>query len=347
MALVAGCTPKNAPVGGPVLLTDRVSWVDVPVGYEPQLEFYDSANGYALFVKWEQQRKAEAILFRTKDGGATWQKLTHPRPVAENQQLYAAGPQDVVLWAEPHGWYVSQDSGDSWQETKEDQTSTDFGRFFIDYGPGYAGPALIRDREQPGQTSPVPPGFEHARLTNDSARVWLAAVKNGQPITTRRGTGDFEPVSVPKQPGRDAIHARVDIAAGDVWLIAEQDSVMTSSGTRGVARASVLKGTGLPLVWQLVNGAWVARPFTGIEEKPGWPYSVAPVGDGALIVAGGGQTGYFRGGFYPVLNMQNLDWVSALPDGTVLGRTNRAGTVYLGQGTGMARNWVRVEVSRA
>ena len=72
-------------------------------------------------------------------------------------------------------------------------------------------------------------------------------------------------------------------------------------------RGSVLKGTGLPLVWKLEGEAWVARPIRGIAEKTGWPYAVAPVGGGALLVAAPDQTGYVADSFYQVPGMPNLD----------------------------------------
>lgn len=76
------------------------------------------------------------------------------------------------------------------------------------------------------------------------------------------------------------------------------------------------------------------------------PYSVAPVGEGALAVAGPGMTGYaVAGRFQAVTGAPALDYLSVLADGTLLGGTNRPGVCYLGTGTGMNRTWIRIDVS--
>jgi hypothetical protein len=121
--------------------------------------------------------------------------------------------------------------------------------------------------------------------------------------------------------------------------------IAQSRHRRGTAmRGLLLKGSGLPLVWKLERGAWVAKPITGIEEKPGWPYAVVPVGGGALLVAAPGQTGYVTDGFHQVPGMPDLHYVGLLRDGTLYGGVNEQGVAYLGEGTDTSRKWIKIVV---
>jgi hypothetical protein len=174
------------------------------------------------------------------------------------------------------------------------------------------------------------------------------ALQEGRPVTkvSHRGTRAFTDVPVPEQPGRPLYHARVVIShdGKDVWLLGDQEDVSASGGGKSVMRGSVLKGTGLPLVWKLERGAWAAKPITGIEEKPGWPYAVVAVGGGALLVAAPGQTGYVADGYRHVPGMPDLHYAGLLRDGTLHGSMNQPGIVYLGEGTETSRNWIKIEV---
>ncbi len=312
-----------------------------------------------MFAKHGDKR-AEAVLFRTVDGGVSWIKLAHPEPVAEGQQMYLGGPQTVVLLSEPSSWHVSTDGGVTWRRSAyssggempaEYPRGSDSGPFYLDRGPNYDGPTVIRDSRQTGFSSPVPAKYDHGSLTNETGleRVWLAAISDGRPITmvSHRGTQAFVEVAVPEQKGRPLFMVRVVISADgeDVWLLADQEDVGASGGGKSLMRGSVLKGTGLPLVWKLERAKWVPKPLRGIEEKPGWPYSVAPVGEGWLLVAGPGQTGYAGGEFQPVPGTPELDYAMTLRDGTIHGGVNRQGVVYLGDGQGNKRDWIKVEVS--
>jgi hypothetical protein len=173
-------------------------------------------------------------------------------------------------------------------------------------------------------------------------------VKDGQPATvvSRRGAQDFAEVAVPKQPGRPLYMARVVVShdGKDVWLLGDQEDMNATGGGKSVMRGSVLKATGLPLVWRLEGNAWVPKPIRGIEEKTGWPYSVVPVGGGALIVATMDQAGYVKDGYHQVPGMPSLDWVGLLRDGTLTGSVSQPGAVYLGEGRETDRTWIKIEV---
>jgi hypothetical protein len=361
LAALGACTPKqpqtNAPT--PVSVTERVAKLDVPESFAPfHMEFVDARHGYAMFAKFAEKR-AEVVLFRTIDGGLNWIRLNHPEPVAENQQMYPADPDTIVLLSEPSAWNVSKDGGATWKRSPytadgvmppEYPRALDRGPFYLDRGPHYEGPTLIRDVGDPGFSSPVPAGYENASLTNESRdrRIWLATVKDGQAATTvsPRGTRAFAEVAVPRQAGRPLFMARVVVSQDgeDVWLLGDQEDPSASGGGKSVMRGSVLKSTGLPLVWKLENNAWVPKPIRGIEEKPGWPYPVVPVGGGALMLAAPGLTGYVTDVFRQVPGTPNLDYVSLLRDGTVHGGINQAGVLYLSEGRDAERTWIKIEV---
>ncbi|MFC7764383.1 hypothetical protein ACFQY4_45200 [Catellatospora bangladeshensis] len=113
-------------------------------------------------------------------------------------------------------------------------------------------------------------------------------------------------------------------------------------GGTSLLGGSVLKGTGLPLVWQLTGGAWRPRPIEGIREQPNHPYSVAPAGSGLLAIAGPEGVGYLADRYVAVPGTPRLDWIGVLPDGTLFGRQNVPGRIHLGRGDGWQREWVEL-----
>ncbi|BCB90487.1 beta propeller repeat protein [Phytohabitans suffuscus] len=344
-------TPAAAPPPAEVVVD-----VGLPDGFEPlSVEFGDARQGYALFVRC--RGRCEARLFHTMDGGRTWRPRAHPRPEADNHQLYAGAGPVVVLLAEPHSWYVSRDGGASWQPRPYDarggtpaEYHSAYGTFYLDC-PDSGARCAIRDwtagtawREEP----PVELAAARSLTNGRDGRVWLSGVDGGRIVTAvgRIGAG-FTRLAVPEQPGRAVWNARVAVSADgeDVWLVADQEPSGGSGGGSAATRALARKGTGLPLLWQYQDGSWVPRPVTGVEEKPNWPYSVAPAGGGLLAIAGPERTGYLdRGAYLPADRAPRLDWVGQLPDGTLLGRDNRPGVNHLSHGTGASRSWATVRV---
>ncbi|GAA3774846.1 hypothetical protein GCM10022225_73330 [Plantactinospora mayteni] len=340
--------------------------LDLPAGFAPlSVEFADARRGYALFVRCAA-KPCEARLFGTEDAGRNWRQLRHPRPEAENHQLYVGAGLAVVLLAEPHAWYVSRDGATSWQSRPYDirgevpaEYHSASGRFYLDCPQDGTGDCLVRDwAAGPTWRRSVPPGLESIRsLTNGrDGRVWLAGVQDGRAVTAfGQLTGGFTRLPVPGQPGGTIGNARVVTSADgrDVWLVADQEA--GSSGGQGggrlPARAKARKGTGLPLLWQYqagsgAGGSWVPRPITGITAERERPYAVAPAGGGLLVITGPGVSGYLdRGAYIPTPGTPALDWVGQLPDGTLVGRDDRPGVTYLSTGHGSRREWARVEVS--
>ncbi|MFD0595345.1 hypothetical protein ACFQZ4_25895 [Catellatospora coxensis] len=120
--------------------------------------------------------------------------------------------------------------------------------------------------------------------------------------------------------------------------------MLSAGGGTSLLRGSVLKATGLPLIWQLVDGAWRPRPIEGLREQPNQMYTVTPAGDGLLAIAGPDAVGYLAERYVEIPGTPRLDWVTALPDGTLFARQDAYGEFYLGTGTGWRRDWVKVTV---
>ena len=332
---------------------ERVTALDVPAGFDrPWVEFATAEHGYAMFPQCGLGR-CEVRLFSTEDGGRTWQSRAHPQPIAGNQQMHVTGEKTVVLLSEPDAWYVSGDGGVSWERRpyREGEPPAEYpfghdaGPFWLDCGRDNERPCVIRDRA--GASRPAPGGYNV--LTNGhNGTVWLTGVRGGRPITQLRemGSGVVKDIAVPEQPGRPVYAARVLVSTDgqDSWLVADQDPLGVGGGT-AVMRGSVLKGTGLPLVWRLSGGAWKPEPLTGVDEKPNWPYSVAPAGRGMLIISGPEAALYFGTGPLKIAGMPRLDWITLLREGTIFGQAE-AGVVYLGVGTGAERKWIKVVPSR-
>lgn len=352
--------PPAAPTAATAPPAEEVT-VDVglPDGFEPlSVEFADARRGYALFVRC--RALCEARFFHTADGGRSWRPRAHPRPEAKNHQLYTGADEVVVLLAEPHSWYVSRDAGASWQSRPYDargfapvEYHSAYGRYYLDCPDG-AGPCAVRDWTAAGWRRDVPAELSAARLLTNGrdGRVWLSGVDGGR-IVTAVGTagGGFTRIPVPEQRGRPVWNAHVQISADgrDVWLVADQEPLGGTGGAGGGRLASLglaRKGTGLPLLWRLRGETWTPLPVTGVEEKPNWPYSVAPAGGGILVLAGPERTGYLDGGAYsPAPGVPRLDWVGQLPDGTLLGRDNEPGVTHLSAGNGAPRAWHTIEVN--
>ncbi len=333
-ALVAGCTPKADPPQATATLTERSVTVVVPEGFDaPFLEFATKTHGYGMFVK--QGTPALARLFRTTDGGQSWHEVTHPRAVADNHQLYVAGPDTVVLLAEPHSWHVTHDGGKTWTEKPYSPTGP-----MPDEYPDYTNHELRK-----GKT--VLPGFEESQVVEDGQhRLWQASVRDGKAVTAVSvpGSTSFSLVPVELQPGRNVMLARIAVSPDglDVWLIAEQEPP-SLSGPRSVR----MKASGLPLLWRWENGAWKARPVTGVKDDPQHSYSVTPVGAGTLMLTAPIGTGYFTDRLTLVPGTPKLSWSGLLADGTVWGSGQDAGVVYLSTGSGSQRDWIRVQLSRS
>ncbi|MEV4416231.1 hypothetical protein [Catellatospora sp. NPDC049609] len=360
--LAAACSPGDpAPAGsaapppaaayspapGRATVTERAVRLDVPAGYQAFVEFADARHGYAMFNDCGTNGSCQGgLLFASADGGATWQPRQVPGKADHNVQLYVVGPEQIMLWSETAGGYhLSRDGGRTYTfaaEVPHDYQAATGIRYGVAYG---AQEAVLTDW-QTGRPVPLPDGYQGggATVTRDGV-IWLTRFdKIKETARSADGGRTWQRLAVPEQPGRPLFAMFVRLSpGGDAWLIGEQDPMSTGGGT-SLLRGSVLKGTGLPLVWQLAGGAWTPRPIEGVREKPNFPYSVAPAGDGLLAIAGPDGTGYLADRYVEVPGTPRLDWVTVLPDGTLFARQNAEGRVYLGTGHGSAREWLDLTV---
>ncbi|WP_162907730.1 hypothetical protein [Allorhizocola rhizosphaerae] len=366
-ALVGACAPKAGPteagpspvtgLPSPTIINQHVAAVDVPSDFDGVwLEFASVKHGYAMFSKYSPDRTAEARLFSTVDGGMTWTARPHPQPIAKDQQMYVIDARTVSLQTGENEWHVSTDGMASWQRGSRYGYALGDGPFYVDC---HDDDCLIRSHAGSGWQRALPNGHDSGVLTNiGNGRYWLASVHKGAPVTQLDG----KDVKVPAQEGRRVFRAQVMVSqdGADTWLLADQDPLELASGPTGVVvnnsvqaklSASVvagMKGTGLPLIWRLRDGVWVAHPTTTIKEKPNWPYSVVSAGGGVLVIAGPEGPMYFTDSPASVADLPRLDWVGQTRDGTLFARPHAdQNTIYLSAGTGQARQWIRVTLSRS
>ncbi|WP_433530731.1 hypothetical protein ACQPYA_00875 [Micromonospora sp. CA-263727] len=311
----------------------------VPERYDqPHVEFVDADQGYALFAACDGQPPGpdcQALLFATPDGGRSWRRLRHPKPVADNHQLYTV-PGILALRAEPYGWWTSTDGGHNFQhspgETPPPQWQAAQGRIQLIGDSGRVGlwdgsalrpvpaqppmPALNTVAQTDGKTvsgdgteyrglvvaaGASEDGRLHAAISWDEGRSWQRT-----------------PVPAPEgEVGR----LRLAAVAGDLWLIGERPD-----------------RTGFPALWRFTARKW------HLESTQGHPESgqVVPLGGGIAAVVGPRGAGAITEGRYV-----DLPWpltvghhLRLLPDGTLVAVTPDA--VLLGTGIFADRTWTAV-----
>lgn len=323
----AASVPAPAPSAG--VDEVRAGRVAVAARYDdPLMEFSDAGHGWALFASCDggpPDRNCPALLFSTLDGGRSWLTVRHPRPVADNQQLYTA-PGLVTLEAEPHGWYTSTDGGASFVRSAGEPPALRAaqGRFeFIDTT-GRVGEwdgAALR----PLAAQPPVPGMNNT-VASSADLVVTAGVGDDGPyaaVSTDRGRS-WQRTAVPAPDGTVAVlRARV-APDGELWLVGERSDRLD-----------------FPALWRW-QGRWAAVP---VQSYPSRIRSVAPIGAGRVAVTGPYGAGVVIDGRYtpvawPVGPEHHL---TTLGDGTVLARG--PGDVVLGTGVGTDRRWVRVTVA--
>ncbi|MEV0808888.1 hypothetical protein [Micromonospora sp. NPDC050200] len=319
--------PATVPAPPPSAGFDEVRAVRVAVAQrydDPYLEFSDAAHGWALFAGCDGRppdRSCPALLFSTLDGGRSWLQVRHPRPVADNQQLYTA-PGLVVLGAEPHGWYASTNGGASFVRTAEvpAEWRAAQGRFQVIEATGRVGEWDGR-RSRPLAAQPPVPGLDTVASSDDL--LVAAGMADDRPyaaVSTDRGRS-WQPTPVPAPDGAVST-LRVRVAPdGDVWLVGERPDRMD-----------------FPALWRYL-GRWLPVPA---ESCPSRILSVAPVGAGRVAVTGPSGVGVVIDGRYtPVAwPLGPNHYLSLLGDGTLVARAPDETVLAVGPvGT---RRWIRV-----
>ncbi|GAA2350735.1 hypothetical protein Cme02nite_23840 [Catellatospora methionotrophica] len=359
LALAAACTPRGETPAGPsgaaapsataspparATVTERTADVGVPPDYHPFVEFADARHGYAVFTDCGGSGPCRGRLFATEDAGKTWQ--ARPMPLAEDKsiQLYVVGPKQMMIWGEQaDGYHLSRDGGLTFAFSRTipaDYHAATGVRYGVDYT---ATEPVLRDW-QTGEPVPLPDGYQGAgAVATPDGAIWLTTLEpRKETARSVDGGRTWQRLPVPDQPGRKLWMLSVRVSpTGDAWLVGEQD-MMSAGGGTSLLRGSVLKATGLPLIWQLVDGAWRPRPIEGLREKPNQQYTVAPAGAGLLAVAGPDAVGYLADRYVEIPGTPRLDWVTELPDGTLFARQDQYGEFYLGSGRGWQRAWVKV-----
>ncbi|TDC71234.1 hypothetical protein E1193_29155, partial [Micromonospora sp. KC606] len=256
--------------------------VAVPDRYdEPYVEFSDADRGWALYASCDGRppdRNCPALLFTTADGGRSWREVRHPRPVANNQQLYSV-PGLVVLLAEPHGFYASTDGGAGFTRADEAMVTeaSARGRYRIVERTGEVGEWDGR-RLRPLPTQPDLPGI--ATVDGAGQLVVVAGQVDGRPyaaVSSDRGRS-WRSTPVPAVDAEvGVVRALVD-ADGAAWLVGERPD-----------------RTSWPALWRWRRGWEPVR----VDDPPAQATSVTPIGGGLLAVTSsrgvgvvGGEAGY-------------------------------------------------------
>ncbi|WDZ86132.1 WD40/YVTN/BNR-like repeat-containing protein [Micromonospora cathayae] len=309
----------------------RRTQVAVPERYDrPYVEFVDGQRGYALFAACDGKLAGSdcpALLWATVDGGRSWRKLRHPRPVAENQQLYAA-PGLLLLFSEPHGYHLSTDGGATFTSSGTSpppQWRAAQGRFQYAEETGQVAEWDGR-RLRPLAVQPEVPGLNSVASHRDL--VVAAGLRDGRPYAAISSDGGRnwrrQAMSVPD--GEVGVLRAVVDSSDTAWLIGERPDRTT-----------------FPALWRSPGLDWEPVRADGHPERVG---SVAAIGLNMLAVNGPDGVGVVTGNRYhrmgwPVTPEHHL---TVLADGTLCAR-GPAGVV-LAAALPSERRWVNVVLER-
>ncbi|RIV38931.1 hypothetical protein D2L64_10935 [Micromonospora radicis] len=337
--------PPPSPPAADLVGEIRTTRLAVPSRYDlPYVEFVDAENGYVLFAACDGQPPGPdcpALLWSTRDGGRSWQRVAHPQPVADEQQLFAV-PGMLALSTAPHGWWTSTDHGESFQ-----------------HSPGATAPARWQAAEAPFQ------------LIERTGKVGRWSGRSLRPVPTQPPLSVIHSVAVGQR--LDQVGDRVEfhgplMAAGfsangrpSVAISSDEGQrwrsmeVPAAAGEVGVLRGLVGSGelwligerpdrTSFPELWRYHDlSGWSRVSAVGHPETA----RVVPMGGNTVAVIGPRGGGAVIGGTYldlswPVTAEHSL---RLLPDGTLFAAL--PGAVLLGFGHYAQRSWVAVNVTGA
>ncbi|RIW46882.1 hypothetical protein D3H59_11555 [Micromonospora endophytica] len=337
-------TVEASPPPGPPPATDPVAEIRrnrlaVPQRYDqPYVEFVDAQRGYALFSACDGQPSGPncpALLWSTRDGGRSWQRLRHPQPVADNQQLYAV-PGMLALLAEPHGWWTSTDGGRTfrrspgpaeparWQATR--------GRFQLIEATGKVG-RWTGTKLRPLPAQPPLPALNTV-LQADGRTISSDGSEYGGPVVAAGAGEDGKP------------YAAISLDEGRSW---QQTPVPAPDGAVGVLRVVFVGGepwlvgerpdrVGFPALWRQAGLSWElvraeGHPATG---------QVVPLGAGIVAVLSPRGAGALVDGRYVDLPwpLTGEHFLRLLPDDTLFAAGPEG--VLLGTGHFGDRTWTSI-----
>ncbi|TCB93475.1 hypothetical protein E0H26_22180 [Micromonospora zingiberis] len=330
--------PSGPPPPSASVAETRVNRLAVPSRYDrPHVEFVDADQGYALFAACDGQPPdpdCRALLWSTGDGGRSWQRLRHPKPVADEQQMFTA-PGVLALSARPYGWWTSTDGGKTFRHSPGEAVPARWqaaqGRFQIIEGTGevgsWAGEALHALPVQP----PLPAlttVVQGAGRTNSDGGTW------GGPVVAAGATADHKLHAAiswnegatwreTRVPAPDGTVDRLRLAAvaGEIWLVGERPDRM-----------------GFPALWRLAGESWQLVRAEGQPESG----QVVPLGAGVVAVLGPQGPGAVVGGRYVDLPwpLTKDDHLRLLSDSTLFATTPEG--ILLGSGHFGDRTWTAV-----
>ncbi|GIJ79909.1 hypothetical protein SAMN05443287_107281 [Micromonospora phaseoli] len=331
-------SPISPPPSPRPVAETRTTRLAVPKKYDrPYVEFADVRNGYALFAVCDglpPGPECPALLWSTRDGGLSWQQLRHPKPVADNQQLYTAAGM-LALVAEPHGWWTSTDGGET-----------------FDHSPGLAAPprwwaaeGRFRVIDHSGTVGRWDGTMLRPLRTQPSIPA-LNTVVQGDGRTVTAGGTEYRGPVVAAGAGEDGrLYAAISWDEGRSW---ERTPVPTPDGEVGVLRAELAGGqlwligerpdrTSFPALWRLEASGWQPVSAQGHPESG----QAVPLGGLVAIVSPQGA-GVVAGGWYmdlpwPVTSEHHL---RLLPDDTLFAVSEEE--ILLGVGNLADRTWTAV-----
>jgi hypothetical protein len=356
---LAGCASSSDGDGGDTgrpptssVTEVRQGVLSAPAGYRVlTVEFGDASHGYAGLITNDPigPNQYGSALYATVDGGQTWRELDDPQRTSPSPQLYVVDARTIVLLREP-GWFVSTDGGASFQARAGESSPAEMdglsGEFQLDCE---SGPCAVRHRGSPVNQPDLPgalTGVAEVHIGAPDSPVWTASMDNATPYTavSRDRGATWQAVAVPEHPAGRPSRLAVTSGGGDVWLVGYVDLPAAAMGSIVPLRR---KETGIPVLWRLDGGRWIARGILGAPSTDSAQfglgvYSVAAAGGGFAAVAA-------PTGLYLVDNNWNavelsprVGWVNTLRDGTVFAAATDNQTYYLGSGSGSSIRWIQL-----
>ncbi|HEX5543796.1 MAG TPA: hypothetical protein VFX60_19940 [Micromonospora sp.] len=322
--------PISAPAPAVPVTADEVRRGQLPVPDDFDLgsvEFTDAEHGYGLFTRCGSRPRSKPSctvrVLSTTDGGRSWQQLRHPPLAANNPQLSAAGDH-LLLFSEPHHWYISADRGRSFRHERSPEPPGAywrlFGRFHVDEESGQVA-EWVNGRAKPVPVQPSLP--EVARTVYANGRLIVVGLQDDRPYVV------------------------ISLDKGKTWqqtIVARDSKVvflrtLSSSDGRDVFLMGSDDRISFPLLWRLDGHRWEPVEAAGHPERV---EELAAIGDGMLAVTGPSGSGVIADGRY-----QDLGWplggneVRVLDDGTLFS-VHPDRSIWLGIGHATDRRWVKI-----
>jgi hypothetical protein len=325
---------------------NRQNVVPVPKGTSPRaVEFADANTGYALFSSCVSGQPCQVGLVFTLDGGSSWVPRKLPFDDATEVDMRLGRGNVLIVKAIPHGYYISRDSGRTFQQRPLVPPAPELGLADPPYRAGCPDlaatecltPQLLQVGDD-GVTKALPgrPAGDHGQFTSLVAqadgKLWMSAQTSdgGTPLVitvsvwsstdrgkTWRPEGVAHPTDVTVEP-----HLVVSPDGSDVWL----------AGARFAARHSTAGGT-----WTEAPAMREFAELFSAEVLPGGELLVA-TGQGVWLLDQ--QQRVRDTGARLVFRLRRLS------DGTILGYpAQQSGEVWLCTPQNRKCDWSRVAVS--